>query len=58
MQSLYPLRWMVLKDLAALGYTGTDLTGAPFPHQVTRFKRQLGGELVTNWLIERPPTWH
>ncbi|PDV97076.1 GNAT family N-acetyltransferase [Candidatus Chloroploca asiatica] len=50
------LRWMVFKDLAALGYTATDLTGAPYPHKVTRFKSQLGGELVTNWLIERPPT--
>ena len=34
----------------------TDLTGAPYPHDVTRFKAQLGGDLVTNWLVERPPT--
>ncbi|MBX3001083.1 MAG: GNAT family N-acetyltransferase [Caldilineaceae bacterium] len=37
------LRWMTFNSLAALGYTGTDLTGAPYPHKVSRFKRQLGG---------------
>jgi hypothetical protein len=50
------LRWMAFSALANLGYSGTDLTGAPYPHQVTRFKSQLGGELVTNWAITRPPT--
>lgn len=50
------LRWMAFSDLAALGYAGTDLTGAPYPHKVTRFKSQLGGDLVTNWLIARPAT--
>lgn len=50
------LRWKTFEDLAGLGYTATDLTGAPYPHDVTRFKAQLGGDLVTNWLVERPPT--
>lgn len=50
------LRWKVFEALTGLGYTGNDLTGAPYPHPVTRFKAQLGGDLVTNWLVERPKT--
>lgn len=48
------LRWKVFESLAQSGYCGNDLTGAPYHHDVNRFKMQLGGELVTNWLITRP----
>ncbi len=50
------LRWKVFESLAYLGYQANDLTGAPYPHDVSRFKSQLGGELVINWLVERPKT--
>jgi hypothetical protein len=51
------LRWKVFEALAALGYTANDLTGATYGHDVTLFKRQLGGELVANWYIVRPETF-
>ena len=50
------LRWKSFEALAALGYTSNDLTGAPFGSEVTRFKSQLGGELVANWQLTRPLT--
>lgn len=50
------LRWRVFEALAKRGYTGNDLTGAPYLHPVTRFKAQLGGELVIKWQMERPTT--
>ena len=50
------LRWKAFERLAALGYCANDLTGAPYPHSVSHFKRDLGGELVANWLITRTPT--
>jgi hypothetical protein len=50
------LRWMSFQSLSALGYTGNDLTDATL-NDVTRFKSQLGGDLVTNWLVSRPQTF-
>ena len=47
------LRWKVLELLAADGYYGNDLTDATL-NEVTRFKSQLGGELVTNFVLGRP----
>lgn len=50
------LRWRSFTALAGLGYHINDLTGAPYPHELGRFKSQLGGTLVTNWRISRTPT--
>ena len=50
------LRWQVFTALAGLGYHANDLTGAPYPHETSRFKNQLGGTLVTNWRVSRTPT--
>jgi Acetyltransferase (GNAT) domain len=47
------LRWKVFEDLAALGYTGNDLTDAPL-NSVTHFKSQLGGDLQLCLVVERP----
>ncbi len=44
------LRWRVCEALAADGYEGNDLTGATLG-EVTRFKSQLGGQLVTNLVL-------
>lgn len=49
------LRWKSFTALSALGYVANDLTGAPL-NDVTRFKRQLGGDLVINWRVIRPET--
>lgn len=49
------LRWKAFECLAGLGYRANDLTGAPYPHSVSHFKSELGGELVANWLITRTP---
>lgn len=49
------LRWKVLESLAADGYYGNDLTDATL-NEVTRFKSQLGGELVTNNVLSLPDT--
>ena len=46
------LRWKVCEGLAAEGYLGNDLTDASL-NEVTRFKSQLGGELVTNLVLLR-----
>ena len=47
------LRWKVLESLAGDGYYGNDLTDATL-NEVTRFKSQLGGELVTNAVLSLP----
>jgi hypothetical protein len=47
------LRWKSFEALAALGYLGNDLTDAAL-NPVTHFKSQLGGDLHTNFVIERP----
>lgn len=49
------LRWKVFEDLARLGYEANDLTSA-WLNPVTRFKSQLGGDLVTNLSIEKTPS--
>lgn len=45
------LRWRTFEWLAARGKTGNDLTDAAL-NSVTHFKSQLGGDLVTNLVIE------
>ncbi len=50
------LRWKAFESLAGLGYAVNDLTGASYPSDVSRFKSQLGGDLVANWLVTRPLT--
>jgi hypothetical protein len=47
------LRWEAFKALARDGYTTNDLTDAAL-NEVTRFKSQLGGYLVTNMIIQQP----
>lgn len=47
------LRWSVFEDLAGAGYHANDLTDAAL-NQVTRFKSQLGGELVLCLQVSRP----
>lgn len=47
------LRWSVFEDLAGAGYRANDLTDAEL-NPVTRFKSQLGGELVLNLQVSRP----
>ncbi len=47
------LRWESFKVLSAAGYTSNDLTDAAL-NEVTRFKAQLGGDLVTNMIIQQP----
>lgn len=51
------LRWRSFTALAGLGYHTNDLTGAPYPHELSRFKGQLGGTLLINWRISRTPTF-
>lgn len=48
------LRWKAFERLSALGYRANDLTDAAL-NSVTRFKSQLGGTLVTNMVVVRPP---
>jgi hypothetical protein len=45
------LRWRTFEWLAGQGKSGNDLTDAAL-NSVTHFKSQLGGELVTNFVIE------
>jgi hypothetical protein len=45
------LRWRTFESLAGKGKTGNDLTDAAL-NSVTHFKSQLGGDLVTNLVIE------
>ncbi|MGA7964924.1 MAG: GNAT family N-acetyltransferase [Gammaproteobacteria bacterium] len=47
------LRWSVFEDLAKAGYQANDLTDAEL-NPVTRFKSQLGGELVLCLEASRP----
>jgi hypothetical protein len=47
------LRWKAFEALSQLGYQGNDLTDAAL-NDVTRFKSQLGGNLVTNWVVSAP----
>ena len=47
------LRWQVFERLHALGFKGNDLTDASL-NEVTRFKGQLGGQLVMNFALVRP----
>lgn len=47
------LRWAVFEDLAAAGYQANDLTDAEL-NPVTRFKSQLGGDLVLSLQVSRP----
>ncbi|MBK1643094.1 hypothetical protein CKO25_00170 [Thiocapsa imhoffii] len=46
------LRWRVFEALSAAGARANDLTDAAL-NDVTRFKSQLGGELVRNTLVTR-----
>jgi hypothetical protein len=47
------LRWKVFEWLASRGYTKNDLTDAEL-NSVTHFKSQLGGDLVMNFVLQRP----
>lgn len=47
------LRWEVFKTLSREGYKTNDLTDAAL-NEVTRFKSQLGGDLMTNMIIQQP----
>lgn len=49
------LRWKIMERLLERGYRGLDLTDAAL-NEVTRFKSQLGGELVPAFVLERPPS--
>ena len=49
------LRWKSFESLSSLGYAANDLTDAAL-NDVTRFKSQLGGDLVANWVVTRPET--
>jgi hypothetical protein len=49
------LRWKVLEALSEDGYQANDLTDASLS-DVSRFKGQLGGDLVTNMVLTRPAT--
>jgi hypothetical protein len=52
------LRWRTFEFLARQGKSGNDLTDASL-NSVTHFKSQLGGDLVTNLVLETggTPTW-
>lgn len=51
------LRWKVFQKLAGAGYLGNDLTDAT-PNAVTRFKAQLGGDLIVNPVLsKKDSTW-
>ncbi len=47
------LRWRAFETLASLGYQANDLTDAAL-NPVTHFKSQLGGDLQTCLVIQRP----
>jgi hypothetical protein len=47
------LRWRSFEALSALGFTGNDLTDAAL-NPVTHFKSQLGGDLVTCFVLSSP----
>lgn len=50
------LRWEGFKALHERGFRGVDLTDASL-NPVTRFKGQLGGDLVLSLEIDAPRTW-
>ncbi|BAQ65679.1 GNAT family N-acetyltransferase [Geminocystis sp. NIES-3709] len=50
------LRWKSFEHLGKLGYETNDLMGSSL-NKVGHFKNQLGGELVTNWIVIKPPHW-
>jgi GNAT acetyltransferase-like protein len=47
------LRWKAFETLAGLGHKANDLTDAAL-NPVTHFKSQLGGDLETCFVLERP----
>jgi hypothetical protein len=47
------LRWHAFVALSKDGYITNDLTDAAL-NEVTRFKAQLGGDLITNMVIQQP----
>jgi len=47
------LRWKAFEDLSKSGFAANDLTDAEL-NPVTRFKSQLGGDLVMNMVVSRP----
>jgi hypothetical protein len=49
------LRWSVFEHLAAKGYASNDLTDATLG-TVSRFKSQLGGDLVVSLVTSRSPS--
>jgi len=49
------LRWESFRRLHARGYRGVDLTDASL-NPVTRFKGQLGGDLVMSLELDAPRT--
>jgi len=49
------LRWKSFEALSGLGFTANDLTDAAL-NPVTHFKSQLGGDLVTCFVLESPPS--
>jgi hypothetical protein len=50
------LRWKVFEALSNNGFEANDLTDAAL-NEVTRFKSQLGGDLMMNSVITRPDAW-
>jgi len=46
------LRWKVFENLSQIGYIANDLTDAAIG-DVTRFKAQLGGDLIMNTVLKR-----
>jgi hypothetical protein len=49
------LRWKSFEALSGLGFAANDLTDAAL-NPVTHFKSQLGGDLVTCFVLESPPS--
>jgi hypothetical protein len=49
------LRWKSFECLSGLGYSCNDLTDARL-NDVTRFKGQLGGDLMINWTVMKRPS--
>lgn len=47
------LRWKAFEALSKAGYAANDLTDAAL-NEVSRFKSQLGGDLVVNFVMARP----
>ena len=50
------LRYKAFEDLSQSGYKYNDLTGAAL-NEVTRFKAQLGGELVSTFILVKGPSF-